>query len=91
METLSEDVKYIFEYSNVSLPKGDFPWSNQVNVKSDTYNLTLSYMKNLSSEEKLKLYEIYLPDFQMFDYDAMKYLWSKVQIFFIWAYIKDYS
>ena len=73
MEYLEEDVRYIFDYANVSL--SEFPWSNQVNHKKiDTFNLTKSYMKNLSDEQKYKLYQIYLPDFQMFEYDASKYL-----------------
>ena len=72
METLEEDVSNIFSHTNTSKK---FPWSNKVNKKSkDTFNLTVSYINTLSIAAKYKLYEMYLPDFQMFGYDALKYL-----------------
>ena len=73
METLEEDVRHVFSHTNTT--NLDFPWSNKVNQKSkDTFNLTVSYIKTLSIEAKNKLYQLYLPDFQMFGYDAFKYL-----------------
>ena len=75
METLEEDVSYVFSQSN-STSTMEFPWSNKVNKKksNSTFNLTLSYFNTLSIDAKYKLYELYLPDFQMFGYDALKYL-----------------
>jgi len=73
METLEEDVSHVFSHINTT--NLDFPWSNKVNQKSkDTFNLTVSYINTLSIEAKNKLYQLYLPDFQMFGYDAFKYL-----------------
>ena len=73
METLEEDVSHVFSHTNTT--NLDFPWSNKVNQKSkDTFNLTVSYIKTLSIEAKNQLYQLYLPDFQMFGYDAFKYL-----------------
>ena len=44
------------------------------NSVSHTSDRTLKYMKQLSYEKRLKLYQIYKVDFQLFGYDANPYL-----------------
>lgn len=76
MDTLDEDVQYIFDTVNAKerMSKYIFPWSNHKNDKSDTRQLTMSYFNQLSAVEKQKLYSIYEPDFLMFGYDNKGYI-----------------
>ena len=78
METLDEDVQYIFESSvNAKTMSNsvNFPWSNHNTMDAkDTKLLTQAYFLQLNEEEKQKLYSIYEPDFLMFGYDASGYV-----------------
>lgn len=74
METLTEDVHYIFDISGINGSNHEFPWSNQ---KSADYSKerTKTYFETLKIEERKALYDIYLPDFLMFGYnDANEYI-----------------
>ena len=78
METLEEDVQYIFESSvnakNMSNTL-NFPWSNHKNVDAkNTKLLTQAYFQLLDEFEKQMLYRIYEPDFLMFGYDVSGYI-----------------
>ena len=69
METLDEDVAYIFDLSNIEM---EFPWNNH--KQNESKIMTQKYFSLLTDEQKQKLYEIYLPDFLMFGYENTDYI-----------------
>jgi len=77
METLDIDVKYILEktglenYLNVS--DFTFPIANQNEDIDRHQKSTKEYIGRLTSAQRQKLLEIYLPDFLMFGYDINYY------------------
>ena len=77
METLDIDVKYILEktglenYLNVS--DFTFPIANQNEDIDRHQKSTKEYIGRLTSAQRQKLLEIYLPDFLMFGYDTNYY------------------
>ena len=73
METITEDTDFIATRSGLTNYNISLPWANRKRAKED---LTSEYMNQLSSSQVERLYEIYQPDFEMFDYKAGKYLRS---------------
>jgi hypothetical protein len=83
-ETLKKDTKYIFEMTGMDQEQilnnlSQFPWANshRTSVETsveETRDLVTSYFDQLTMPEKMELYEIYRPDFEMFGYDATTYL-----------------
>ena len=77
MDTITEDVEYIFKETGLDhyLTDNhfDFPWRNNKHKTTDLEELVKKYFSTITKDEKLKLYDIYRPDFLMFGYDAEKY------------------
>ena len=71
METIQEDVNHILAQSNLekALQTFPFPWRNQKQDPDQVETQTRKYLDTLSSAERMKLKEIYLPDFLMFGYN----------------------
>lgn len=70
METINEDIDFITEKSGLAALNVTLPWANR---RASKENLSLEYFKQLSQTQVEKLYQIYLPDFQMFGYEADQY------------------
>ncbi len=84
MESVIEDSQQIFNISGLSqsdlvenqklsATNIDTAKKKQSNV-SDKFNLVQTYLDQLDTEDLLGLYEIYKPDFDLYDYDASKYI-----------------
>ena len=71
METITEDTDFIANKSGLSNFNISLPWANKKRSKED---VTLDYIKQLSLTQVERLYEIYKPDFEMFDYKIDPYL-----------------
>jgi len=71
METIQEDVNHILAQSKLekALQTFPFPWRNQKQDPDQVETQTRKYLDTLSSAERMKLKEIYLPDFLMFGYN----------------------
>ena len=70
METINEDIDFITEKSGLAALNVTLPWANR---RASKENLSLEYFKQLTQSQVEKLYQIYLPDFQMFGYEADQY------------------
>ena len=71
METITEDTDFISDRSGLSSFNISLPWSNKKRPRED---VTSEYIKQLSLTQLRRLYEIYKPDFEMFDYSIEPYL-----------------
>ena len=74
METIKEDIDFITEQSGLASYNITLPWTNKKSSAKAKENVTLEYFKQLSKSQIEKLYKLYLPDFEMFDYDIAPYL-----------------
>ena len=77
METITEDTDFIATRSGLTNYNISLPWANKRRSKDD---LTSEYINQLSSSQVEKLYEIYQPDFEMFDYKVGKFLKSSSRL-----------
>ena len=74
METLQEDIDFITERSGLKEVNVTLPWANRKSSSRDRDNVSLEYFKQLSRSQVIELYDMFRPDFEMFDYDVTPYL-----------------
>ena len=77
METLNFDVDYIFKRSgfesHMNVSDFTFPYANQKEDFDRHQRTTKEYLNKLTSQQRQKLLDIYLPDFLIFGYDTNYY------------------
>ena len=69
---MSEDVNFVLENSGIDVFDA-FPELNRKQSPKDRKQKTKKYFDLLTKEEKVGLYQIYLPDLLMFGYNANDY------------------
>ena len=74
METLREDIQFITERSGLKEVNVTLPWANRKSSSKGQDNVSLEYFKQLTRSQVMELYDIFRPDFEMFDYDVTPYL-----------------
>ena len=74
METFKDDSDFITEESGLASYNITLPWANKKSSIKSKENSSLDYFKQLSKSQIEGLHQLYLPDFEMFDYDVTPYL-----------------
>jgi len=79
METFSDDSQYIIQMAGLSHIL-EVPWRNEKrkSVRS-TFQLQLSYYRQLTPPQLERLVEVYRVDFETYGYDPRPFLWMAKQ------------
>ena len=72
-ETFREDVLNVFRLAGVTIPAGAADLRKNYNNPPEA-NKTRQYFSQLSPETRLRLYQLYRADYDMFGYSASEYL-----------------
>ena len=73
METLIQDKEYLVQHKGIPIPEEEMYTKLNVREGKPTKEVSIEWFKNLTKSEVVSLYELYKPDFELFDYDIEPY------------------